>query len=162
MSKLGTPQNILPSSFELLGNQRSGSTERADYSHLGKCTGLHSACSPGSHYRLQWGATQQPEGQAPLSCRRTHCATLCSKAPLPSLRRTCCFTSSARVRFHRECPGHPGTYRAVLKQTWSLAEVWRPALSFKSRKKPVRLQIWYFFILQKKSKFIESNEDPND
>lgn len=71
MSKLGTPQNILPSSFELLGNQRSGSTERADYSHLGKCTGLHSACSPGSHYRLQSGATQQPEGQAPLSCRRT-------------------------------------------------------------------------------------------
>jgi len=81
MSKLGTPQNILPSSFELLGNQRSGSTERADYSHLGKGTGLHSACSPGSHYRLQWGATQQPEGQAPLSCRRTTVHRSAAKHP---------------------------------------------------------------------------------
>lgn len=81
MSKLGTPQNILLSSFELLGNQRSGSTERADYSHLGKGTGLHSACSPGSHYRLQWGATQQPEGQAPLSCRRTTVHRSAAKHP---------------------------------------------------------------------------------
>lgn len=81
MSKLGTPQNILPSSFELLGNQRSGSTERADYSHLGKGTGLHSACSPGSHYRLQWGVTQQPEGQALLSCRRTTVHRSAAKHP---------------------------------------------------------------------------------
>lgn len=147
MSKLGTPQNILPSSFELLGNQRSGSTERADYSHLGKGTGLHSACSPGSHYRLQWGATQQPEGQAPLSCRRTTVHRSAAKHPFHLC--VALAVSHHQQGFHLECPGHPGTYRAVLKQTWSLAEVWRPALSFKSRKKPVRLQIWYFFILQK-------------
>lgn len=33
MCKWGTPRNIQPSSFVLLGHRRSGSTERADYSH---------------------------------------------------------------------------------------------------------------------------------
>lgn len=53
MCKLGTLQNILPRSFELLGNQRSGSTERADYSHPGKGTGLHSPHGPSSCCWLQ-------------------------------------------------------------------------------------------------------------
>lgn len=162
MCKWGAPQNIQPNSFGLLGHQRSGSTERADYSHPGARTGLHSwqgCCLHGCCYPA---LPKHPSHPAPHNDPS-------ASAPAPLHQKYPIGLHMALDAFHHywgltsawESLGHwglPKSYAAADLQCM----VWRSALRFKSMRKPIPLQVRLSLETGNTMFYQEGDGDPRD